>query len=165
MLLTIAECEAAAEFPKAGLSHVQDVFNFVLVKLFHQGTSSARGGACSFRGNAACRCAIGWLIPDADMKPEWLLDGPDGGSVGYFSFTPEGMAVRAYLERRGLNDFGFCVALQTAHDRSNFTPEHANPRIVGWRQVFLYRMRGAARLHDVDAAYIDVLEKRLADGP
>jgi hypothetical protein len=152
--LCIEQFEAAEEFPSESLYPEENIFNFVLVKLFQQGQPAMTDGSCCMRSKSGHRCAVGWLIPDKDLRPSWRTE------VSYNGDGEDAKAVRDYLGRRGLHSEAFATAMQHAHDTAHRGATYRT-KSKEWTKTFLHKMRGIAILFDLDQEVINLLENRL----
>lgn len=108
----------------------QQVFDYVVRKLAEQGTASVRDldGACQYRGEEGCKCAVGWLVSDEEYDPAWDRDG-----ISVTDGWPGGP--RDLLEEKGY-ELMFLRALQRAHDRT-VPPKAGKPSTFKtWRTNF-----------------------------
>jgi hypothetical protein len=102
----------------------QEVFDYVLEKLYAQGRPSSAGRQCFYRGSDGLKCAAGWLIPDTA-----------------YDIGMEGMAAEAVPYLRQRYDRDLIERLQTAHDEA---ARESGGNAVVWLRQWSERMQQIA---------------------
>lgn len=132
----------------SGVHTRQDVFNFVYKKLMEQGQGSVNleaddgAGMCYYRGLEDCKCAVGWLIPDEEYKPEMdkAVAGEDYGT------SVVGIVKKFYsdfADKKGA--LTFLRDLQAVHDDASYS-------MSSFPVLFSKGMIQFARQHGLDSS-------------
>lgn len=97
----------------------QQVFDLVVTHLLTQGRRAEDvAGGCMYRAPEGMKCAVGFLLPDSEYRPE--MEGEAAGSGSYI--TP-------VLQRIGV-DLDLATSLQIVHDKQHPSDWVARLRIV-----------------------------------
>ena len=111
----------------------QQVFDFIVTKLAVQRRAAVTNGACKYRGDDGCKCAVGWLMSDSQYDSTWDEFGDPiySGRVGT-EVNPDGPATM--LRARGY-DLELLGYLQQAHDSAE-SRKAGEMTFTIWRQGF-----------------------------
>jgi hypothetical protein len=130
-------------------------------KIVSQGRLSvtAGSGACMYRGEAGCRCALGWSI-ESDEDAERLEFNTPGLNRG----KPNEVA--AFLGAEDEEDIEFLQELQQCHDaqatfiENNIVPESALPYLfAGALKAFAERQEDAINISALREELVKVTSK------
>jgi hypothetical protein len=93
----------------------QEAFDKVVINLRRQDKPSIDDkGHCLFRGPNGTKCAVGWLIPDEEYKPEFDVDGMNKWPPYFNGLTRE-----------------FLIDIQKAHDTAAALQYYKNLSFTG----------------------------------
>ena len=135
----------------------QEVFDFVVGKLFEQGGKSLMDGnndlICMYRGEGDRRCALGWLIPDSEYVPDMekrVLDAYTGQLSNFDSATT--LSVKSF---RVTHNVHLIRALQMAHDESPTNHDGSWTEGQRFDCLIVPQLRRIASSFNLDSSIID----------
>ena len=122
----------------------QEVFDFVVSKIIHQGQPSTVNGSCAYRGPDGLRCAAGWLLPDEAYDRSF-----NRSSIVSSRFQSNVKRYQAYWLKSPSRFFNLIKDLQRAHDDAVFDNNN-------FLKYFKTGCESVAALHKLNTKVLDV---------
>jgi hypothetical protein len=123
----------------------QDVFDIAAWQILNQGDRAISGAMCSYRAPFGYRCAVGWLIPDAEYRAEF-----EGKRAAILPMIAEMHGCSPTF-----------VAFLREHERllSLLQKVHDNHAPFMWWGL----LRDVAHAYSLDASVVDHMREKLAE--
>jgi hypothetical protein len=106
----------------------QELFDTSVNGLRTQNKVAAQGNYCQYRGADGTKCAVGWLIPDEEYKPEM-----ECGTIG--TLLDNRVLPRNLQEEFSINA-DLLRTLQKVHDNTVFDPSIKSNPATYWEPKF-----------------------------